>query len=484
MNVAFRVKANSETGLGHLMRCLCLADYLKRFAHCEFVISSESQVVIEDIETRGYGVLRIESTNDAILDAKLTCKALPHFELGHSYLIVDCYDFDYKWEAYCSENSPAKLIIIDDLNNRVHSCDYLIDSSLGRNNESYQDSLVREKKLLGIKYLVLKRQYIDRRSSSILRRKKTKKIKNILVSMGATDPKNYTARVLDKISQTHFKGQVTVVTTRHNPHLKHLKNMKYEDVNVFVDHPKIEELATQADLCIGALGTSLMERACIGLPSICVKTAENQNYNALVAEEYKVAWVSEVYKIDQPIDEFISMKPEDRLKITEHLMSIIDGLGYLRVLRECFNIHPVVELRDLEIDDSRLLFQWQNETGARQYSRNINPPSWEEHVNWLQNSLSDSDRRLWIILMDSIPVGYTRLDSKNDTEEVSILVSTHYQGLGIGKLALEAIKSKSRKTIEAYVKEENTPSVKLFSSAGFKKIEKNIFHWRAEDAIH
>ncbi|EAT12529.1 UDP-2,4-diacetamido-2,4,6-trideoxy-beta-L-altropyranose hydrolase [Bermanella marisrubri] len=480
MNVIFRIEANNSIGLGHLMRAFSLAHWLSKEYKCTFVISDKSISIKNEIEKRGYVAQLISYSEDTLEDAIRTCSLIEKLDDSVAYIVVDDYRLDEAWESYCSDRLKINMVVIDDLDDRPHNCDYIIDGSLGRCETSYARSTINKNKFFGIKYCLLSPYYRELRKDAIHRRKLDSGVNNILVSFGATDPKNFSLKALKAIKESCFNGSVTVITTRYNKNIKTIEEYKNKDVQLLIDHDDIPSLIINADLCIGALGISLLERSCLGLPSICLKVAENQNYNATSAFDFGISDVIDEDDIVDSINKNINKEVSERRILMNHLMSTVDGLGAYRVAIKCFGLMPSVQLRELKYSDSESLFEWQNQPYAREYSRNSSVPSLEEHNEWIRLSLNDERRHMWIIMADGNEAGYVRLDDKVDNYEVSILIDSCFQGLGIARGALEELKMKTEKPIQAFIHKNNVASLRMFLATGFEYKGDNYYQWSPE----
>jgi UDP-2,4-diacetamido-2,4,6-trideoxy-beta-L-altropyranose hydrolase len=259
------------------MRCLTLADELReQETNISFICRGEVGGLIEFIKNKGYLVHSLPARINIGIDKKLTQGILKKQLTPSDWLIVDHYDIDITWESSLRKFAK-KIMVIDDLVNRRHDCDLLLDQNYSLNKNRYQGLLTEKSvRLLGSKYALLRPQF--RKARKYLR-ERNGEVKRILVFVGSADPSNETCKALRSIQMLNRPDITTdVVIGASNPHRNEVKTLAVKIPNT-VCHFEVEnmvELMTAADLSIGASGTTTWERCCVGLPSIVLALAENQ----------------------------------------------------------------------------------------------------------------------------------------------------------------------------------------------------------------
>lgn len=304
MRVAFRVDASIEIGTGHVMRCLTLADALAaRGADCHFICREHpgnlnSSVRQKDYPLHALSVAVWQETLDA-QDWKPHAEPLAHSKwLGTSqsadvaicapildrlqpdWLVVDHYALDERWEGAVA-GGYRKLMVIDDLADRSHVCDLLLDQTFGRAPEEYQALVPAGCRLLcGSKYALLRPEFAARRQSSLQRRAQPR-LRHLLVSLGGVDKDNGTGKVLEALRQSTLAGdcEITVVLGDTSPWLETVKKRAQDmpwTTRILSGVNDMAQLMADSDLAIGAAGTTSWERCCLGLPTIMLVLAANQ----------------------------------------------------------------------------------------------------------------------------------------------------------------------------------------------------------------
>tara|TARA_R110000868_G_scaffold45808_5_gene151686 strand:- start:33353 stop:34471 length:1119 start_codon:yes stop_codon:yes gene_type:complete len=302
LNVWFRADAATWIGTGHVMRCLTLADALSEAgASCGFICREHAGHLGPLILGRGHklrllpGVDVLAESYSGIQSAPLHAHwlgvtveqdAAQTLELltdeGVDWLIVDHYALDYRWENVVT-SVCQKVMVIDDLADRLHNCDVLLDQTFSRLENDYLDIVSTRCQLLcGSSYAMLRPEFSRQRQDSLSRRRKGNfAVQRILITMGGVDAGNVTGDILNALSRTAILDTlyVTVVMGGTAPWLNNIRAqvpLLPFPVDIRVDVDNMAEVMSQADIAIGAAGATTWERCCLGLPSIMIVLAENQ----------------------------------------------------------------------------------------------------------------------------------------------------------------------------------------------------------------
>jgi UDP-2,4-diacetamido-2,4,6-trideoxy-beta-L-altropyranose hydrolase len=274
------------------MRCLTLAIALRDSgAIVEFVTRAYPMNVIEHVTNKGFKVYSLPVSNifkkvknlgeydrcssvDQSTDANETIQLIASMEID--WLIVDHYELDYTWEDRLIPYTK-KIMVIDDLANRSHNCNVLLDQNLFKDiSNRYQGKLPESCiQLLGPKYALLQSDYIQLRKQVQLRKQPPS---NILIFFGGVDQYNLTGLTLLALKSVNTLFNIDVVISKQSPHYEKIKNQTYGASNVKLnsDLPSLAFLILKADLVIGAGGSTTWERFCLGLPSLVITLAGNQ----------------------------------------------------------------------------------------------------------------------------------------------------------------------------------------------------------------
>lgn len=283
MNIIFRVDSSTQTGAGHLMRCLTLANELKKKSFSIAFICGDLlgnliseinfpvYILSKDIDFKSSNLYLNSLGSTQEYDADQSIKVLPK---NLDLLVVDNYALDNIWHQKLRPFTN-KLMVIDDLADKQFDCDILLNQNLGIKSINYKNKVADYcKLLLGSDYALLRREFSEFRKKAIKKRRNIKKIKNLLISMGGSDIENITYEILQQLGDDY---NIVVVLGKESPHNNEiLKYAKNKNIKVIVNANNMAELMLNADLSIGASGSTNWERLCLGLPSLVYTVAENQ----------------------------------------------------------------------------------------------------------------------------------------------------------------------------------------------------------------
>jgi UDP-2,4-diacetamido-2,4,6-trideoxy-beta-L-altropyranose hydrolase len=363
----FRCDASPSIGAGHGVRCRTLARTLEKYGwKIAFAASSETFETISGLQ-ESWDFLRLDCLPEEEADA-----LAKHWPEGCGLLVVDHYERDATFEK-ALRPWASEIMVIDDLADRPHESDILLDQTLGRTPGDYKGLVPAECRLfLGPDYALLAPQFAARRAASLEKRKHGAQPSRILVSFGATDPGNVTGAALDAIHKAAKGAEIDVVLGASAPHLESvLKQVKAlgENVSLHVDVKDMAALMALADVAVGAAGTSSWERCALALPSVIVVLADNQRMIAeqlaragaiaIVAEEEREAMAQ---SLAQSLGD-LCRSQEKRNQMARTAGSLCDGLGALRMAVELGGLRQAdcgnsVSLRLMTMDSSSDLPSW------------------------------------------------------------------------------------------------------------------------------
>ena len=285
MKVLFRADSSLEIGSGHVQRCLALAAALSdKGASCAFVARDLPGNVNGLISAAGHSIIALPPRNvDPETDAAETGHAIAGLDQV-DLVIVDHYALDRRWEVAFAPFAQ-RCAVIDDLANRPHCCDVLIDVTPGRDRATLYEPLVPidASLLLGPRY-DLRPEF---RSLRTAMRPRSGAVDRVLISFGAIDAGNCSEIAWRAGPAIAKEAKIDIVLGGNAPHLKRITEAIHSDtrVHLHIDTLGMAKLMAVADLAVGAGGTTTWERACLGLPTIVAAVADNQQDNVRAIAE-------------------------------------------------------------------------------------------------------------------------------------------------------------------------------------------------------
>jgi UDP-2,4-diacetamido-2,4,6-trideoxy-beta-L-altropyranose hydrolase len=355
MKVAVRADASLLIGTGHVMRCKTLADELRgRGAEIRFICRNHAGNLISVLRSDGYTIVVLPPPNssndvqinvpddysawlgvDQSVDAEQTIEALGDFNTD--WLVVDHYGLDATWEL-CLRRYVNRIFVVDDFDTRAHDCDILLNQNvLSAEENRYSDRVTANTNLLlGPKFALLRPQFATIRNA-LSGKRNFKHLSRINLFMGGSDPTNETAKALQGIRLASLPNiQVDVVIGGINPNRTHIeaicKEITYS--KLYVQISEMANLMAIADIGIGSAGSTTWERCCLGLPSIVVALAKNQeNIASSVAANgahWWLGWGSEL-RLEDYANALRELTSDARTKMSKAGEAICDGLGVVRV---------------------------------------------------------------------------------------------------------------------------------------------------------
>ena len=293
--LAFRLELSETIGLGHYMRCLNLASLLsndQNFIVFIFSIQSyKSFVKLSLYKDFKFKIFVLDNDNYEISRMSRSLFSKVNVEL----MIIDHYSWDIKKEKECRELFAKKILVFDDLADRKHDCDFLIDLSFKRKKKDYLKLVPNYSKIfLGPEYVPLKKSYYNLRKKI----KKRTVVKKILISFGGTDPHDLTSLVISALEEINNIEKITIILNKLSPNFKKISrivklNKKFELISKCFD---LSNYYAESDLCVGASGFSSWERCFLGLPTIVITSADNQNFIAKKLFEMQAIALCSDYK--------------------------------------------------------------------------------------------------------------------------------------------------------------------------------------------
>jgi UDP-2,4-diacetamido-2,4,6-trideoxy-beta-L-altropyranose hydrolase len=475
VNVAIRTDVSARIGTGHFVRCLSIASALRaRGATVAFVSRQLPAYAGDALAEAGCELLPLDGgDDDAAADARATAATLS--DRSWDWLIADHYGLDAQWERAVRASSD-RLLVIDDLADRPHDCDVLLDQNLYADMSTRYSGKVPPacRLLLGPRYALLRPEFARLRREAVTR---GGPVRRLLVFFGGVDSSNATAQAIRALSGRIAAGVTTdVVIGAGHPCRAEIESLcRTTGFNCHVNTRRMAELMLHADLAVGAGGSATWERCCVGLPAVAFAVADNQRRVVADAARAGLMYAPtaaplSVASIERHVGALIE-NPALREAISARGRETVDGAGVSRVVSV---IDPAqIAMRPATLDDADALFSWRNHESVRLASRQVAPLDRQDHQRWLTGVLASADRHLLIGECAGAPAGVVRFDVAGTTAEVSIYMVPGRAGAGLGPrllLAAETWLADRRPDVTSIIAEvrgDNERSHRLFASTGY-----------------
>ena len=483
MIIVFRVDASSDVGFGHLSRCINLAEVLRsRGNEVSFICRGDELQSFRTLEDRLFATVLLPSLATGEVcnqqqDADQTIEALK--EMSPDWLIVDHYRLDKQWEQIMRPH-VIKIAVIEDLPSRRHDCDLLLDQNFSdRSNDAFRGQVPDAcELLLGPRFALISEEFKRIRE---VKTKPTNELKRVFVFCGGSDPQNLTQQVIDELSIAELSNiAIDVVIGAQNKNFNRDASRKLkENFEIHDAGSRFAQIMRRADLAIGAGGTTTWERVCLGVPSVVVSIAENQNpaceklgsdglVNYLGAQASLRPGVIRDAVIEAK-DNYASLFDQ-----IERGQILVDGRGCERVAEVmCPSAESDLVVRLAKADDCVEFFNWANDPAVREQSLTTSTIQWEDHKRWFAEKISSASCEIYVLEASGLPVGQIRFEKSGSVAEInysldSIVRNRRWASVML-EMAMEQYLERGAVSLNAIVKSENKRSRSVFFKLGFSE---------------
>ena len=499
MRVLLRADGGLRIGTGHIMRCLALADELRtRGGACTFAMRAMDGHLLDEVRAHGHEVLAMsagDEPGEAGLTAWLELQRQPALQLsdaqallralrageGFDWLVTDHYALGAAWQS-AMRPVARHILAIDDLADRAHDCDVLLDQNPqlpGRYAGKAGTALL----LTGPRYALLRTEFLVARQQ-VGRAVSDGRALHALVSFGGADEQGVALEAVAALERCGFgEGQVTVVVGGRNPHLAALDAAcKSRGWQCLASSNAMAALMAQADLAVGAGGTSMIERFAMALPCVVVPIADNQRPGG--REAHRLGAASYVNAVDaERVPAIAAALNELRVdplaleRMGQAAAALCDARGTRRVAAILQRLALV--LAPAQAGDATRLHEWRNHEATRLHSGDGAVIARDAHLRWFNAVLDDPHRGIWIASLQGEPVGVVRLDTRQEAGGRTAVISVYrvpagsVEGRGWGSAVIAAGVTRAREhwpdltRVDARISPDNGASLRAFAACGF-----------------
>jgi len=478
-----RADVSSNIGIGHVMRCLALAQaWQERGGKALFLSCCESDILRQRIKSEGMDFIPLERHHPDPLDLERTVQAFSKLSARNSekrnWIVADGYHFDATYQKQLKE-AGASLLCIDDYGHAGHYyADIVLNQNISADGALYSHREPYTQLLLGTRYTLLRREFRNYRN----RERKIPEIsRNVLVTMGGADAGNATLKIVRALKELDIKDiEAKIILGPANPNRETIKEELSLGPSSFHLLPAADNmpgLMAWADIAVAAGGSTCWEMVFMGLPMAILILAENQKIIAehLASEgvALNLPWHQEItaHGIAKALKKLMTDR-DTRKEMCSKSQVLVDGEGSLRVVKS-MSLDGLV-LRPIREQDCEQIWKWANDPFARKASFSSSYISWDDHLRWFRSKLQDPFC-LFFLVTDShqTPVGQVRIEKKEAESRISVSVDGRFRGYGCGSRMIELashefFRVSDDKSLHAYVKIENDISKQVFLNTGFK----------------
>ncbi|HXF22913.1 MAG TPA: UDP-2,4-diacetamido-2,4,6-trideoxy-beta-L-altropyranose hydrolase [Gemmatimonadaceae bacterium] len=334
-----RADSSADIGAGHISRCGALAEALfARGVRATLLTRELAGSVAQATDAMEVLALPPKLGDDRLCDCRAAEIARRWLEVDSesSWLVVDHYDLDATWER-AARGDRTRVFAIDDLADRPHACDLLLDQNLSADGARRYSSRVRPdcRLLFGPRFALLRPAFAEAHASARVRQR----VKRVLFFFGGGDVFDLTTEAIKAIGLLGpTDAQFDVVVGGGNSRAGAIRALVsgMPSVTFHFQTDRMAELMAAADISVGAGGTATWERCCVGLPALVIVTAENQRRVVKEASEHGAC--RDLGYARDVTSSTIAAALEDALSgdldlsgMSRAALSIVDGKGAARV---------------------------------------------------------------------------------------------------------------------------------------------------------
>ncbi len=475
MKISIITEGFSETGYGHITRCLSLYQaFEERFIHPTLYINGDDNVKS-----------LLQGSNHKVIDwAAHPTKLISEIK-NSDVTIVDSYLAGKDFYDNISKHGKVSLFIDDNLR-----LDYpggiILNGTIDAETFPYKKKSGKEY-LLGAKYIPLRKEFWKTGT-----RKFKSELSSILITIGATDVQNLTGTILKSLQENFPSIKKNVVIGNGFMNKNEIEILSDNSTELFYSPPAslMRDLMLSSDIAITAAGQTLYELAATGTPSIAIAVAENQknNIHEWKRKEFLLNTIYhyDVNSIGKIVEQVQALKS---ITVRKELSGIgkeyVDGQGSVRVAN--YLIDKVCNkngfyLRNAVDADSQKVFDLSNDPVVRSQSISPNTIKLNDHTKWFAEKVRKEDYIFLLAFDKNVNfIGQIRFEIKNTTTVVSISLAKEFRGKGLSKKILKEACTKifletGVSTITAYILPDNTASINGFKSAGFIQSDESIIN--------
>ncbi len=479
MKIVIITEGSSEIGFGHITRCMSLYQaFSERELPVQFIVNGDS--TIEHL---------LKNTEYKIFNWLEESDKLFNLLNNSDIVIIDSYLADEDFYEAMSE-SVALNVYIDDNVRINYPKGIIVNGSILAEKMDYP-FVNQVEYLLGSQYIPLRREFWD-----VPEKKINESLQNIMITFGGDDLRNITPTILKILTEEYPLLNKKVIVGSGFKNISEIEDLK-DDKTELIYYPDAKGMLNtmlESDIAISAGGQTLYELAMVGLPTIAIGVAYNQEHNVKNWQnvgfvEFAGFWDDE--NLHDNILEKLDLLKDQKVRIKKCIKGkeSVDGKGAFRTVKNCLNKYYAkkIKLRTAELGDIYDIYELSNEDEVRQNSFNSSKIKFENHEKWFKSEIEDLNTIFLVVETENDFIGQVRFDLDGNDATVSISINKKFRDLGLGRNIIEKsikyikLNAPQIKIIKAYIKENNEKSLRLFEKMDFKS--KESFWMKNQNAL-
>ena len=479
-SVIIRCDGGTHIGMGHVARCLALANMLREYFDVSFVLQETEESVYQWITQQGFQYSTISRMTDYEMDCSHLLSAVKAKITNTSIVVLDGYHFTTTYQQSLQHNG-CKVVAIDDLHSWHHTADAIINHAPDVAPSTY-DCEAHTRLMLGLDYALLRPEILSASRSARV----VKKAERFLISMGAADESNRT-EFFARLLAVHFpQARVMLLMSSLNPHYASIQELAKIHPQITIclnlNTRELTDALTHTDVVICPASTISIEACAMGCSLITGYTAPNQFGILNGLSKHGAARSLGAFQslTESEALDHIRAFTEDfdaREKQLKQQRTLIDGRSDRRLALSFLEISHACTVRNATIDDARLYFEWANDPAVRANSYQSAAIIWEDHEKWFEVVTTSPTTCMWLYSINGTPAAQMRLKLENNKAIINYSVGASFRGRGLSVLLLQhsALKLSLERghveCLEGWVKKSNLPSFRAFERSGYRIVE-------------
>lgn len=332
--IAIRTDADKMRGMGHLMRCIAIAEGIGALGHESLFIIRENAKAIQVLEQNQmrYEVLK---TNVGEKEAELEELIALLQRFGIETLLLDAYDIT---ERYLScLHKVIRLVYMDDMNMFRYDVDALVNYTWKASAKQYEKhNYSNVEFLLGSRYIPVRNTFLVNRQEQI-----PQKVENVLLTTGGTDPEHIVMKLMKKWDFEKYPDiKLHVIVGQYYDNKDELEDMakRYPQIQLYENVTNLAPIMSQCEAAISAGGTTIWELCTVGVPAIGIAFVENQKGIFPLGEDGMLAAAVDFMKDEEQALQQVLNNAVRLLEHADYRQGLIetiklhaDGLGARRI---------------------------------------------------------------------------------------------------------------------------------------------------------